>query len=155
VLATGDNAAAARAIAGPLGITEIHARQSPAAKASLVRGLQAAGKRVAVLGDGVNDAPAFAVADLSLAMGGGADAAVATAAIGLLRDDPRLAASAIRIGRATAAKVRQNLALAFGYNLVAIPLAMAGALSPSVAGAAMAASSMLVVLNALLLRGAR
>jgi Cu+-exporting ATPase len=155
VLASGDAPGAVAKVAASLGIAEHHARMSPAGKAALVRELQGQGRRVAMLGDGVNDAPGFAAADLSLAMGGGADAAIATADIALLRDDPRLAASAIRIARATGAKVRQNLALAFGYNILAIPLAMAGMLSPAVAGAAMAASSISVVANALRLRAAR
>ena len=154
VLASGDAPGPVAKVAAELGIAEYHARASPADKAGLVQALRGSGRRVAMLGDGVNDAPGFAVADLSMAMGGGADAAIATADIALLRDDPRLAASAIRIARATATKVRQNLVLAFAYNILAIPLAMAGMLSPAVAGAAMAASSISVVANALSLRRA-
>lgn len=154
VLASGDAEAAVSGVAATLGIADHHARTTPEGKVAIVRALQAKGVRVAMLGDGVNDAPGFAAADLSIAMGGGADAAIATADVALLRDDPRLAAAAIRIARATAAKVRQNLFLAFGYNVVALPLAMAGMLSPAIAGAAMALSSVSVVANALSLRRA-
>jgi len=151
ILLSGDSPAAARAVAARLGITEVLAGVTPEAKAEAIAALQARGRRVAMVGDGVNDAPALARAELGMAMGGGTDAALASADIALLRDDPRLVAVAIAIARRTLATVRQNLVLAFLFNVAALPLAASGLLSPVIAGAAMAASSVTVVANALAL----
>ncbi len=150
-LLSGDSPAAAQAVAARLGITEVEASVTPERKAAAIAVLQKAGRRAAMVGDGVNDAPALAQADLGIAIGGGTDAAMASADIALLRDDPLLVADAIVIARRTLAKVRQNLALAFLFNVAALPLAAAGLLSPVIAGAAMAASSVTVVTNALAL----
>lgn len=151
VLLTGDQEASARTIATELGITELHAEVLPADKARVVAGLRAGGEVVAMIGDGVNDAPALAAADVGIAMGSGTDVAMAAAGITLMRPDPRLVADALDISHRTHAKIRQNLFWAFIYNLIGIPLAAAGLLSPVVAGAAMAFSSVSVVSNALLL----
>ncbi|HEY3845885.1 MAG TPA: heavy metal translocating P-type ATPase [Acetobacteraceae bacterium] len=152
VLLTGDNRRTAAAVAEALGIAEIRAEVLPAGKAAEIVRLQQDGHCVAMVGDGVNDAPALAQADLGIAMGSGADVAVQAAGITLMRSDPMLIADAIAISRATRAKIRQNLFWAFAYNIVGIPLAGFGLLSPVVAGAAMAFSSVSVVSNALLLR---
>lgn len=152
VLLTGDNHRSAAAVAAELGIGEVHAEVLPAGKAAEIARLQQKGRCVAMVGDGVNDAPALAQADLGIAMGGGADVAVQAAGITLMRSDPMLIADAIDISRATQRKIRQNLFWAFAYNVVAIPLAGFGLLSPVIAGAAMAFSSVSVVSNALLLR---
>ncbi|QLE71080.1 heavy metal translocating P-type ATPase [Streptomyces rectiverticillatus] len=153
VLATGDSEGAARAVAAELGITEVHARATPEEKAELVRELRAQGRRVAVIGDGVNDTAALAGADLGIAMGGGTDAAIGAADVTLVREDMGALADAVRLARRTSATVRTNLAWAFGYNLVTLPLAAVGLLSPMVAAAAMSVSSVLVVANSLRLRG--
>ncbi|MFE5872482.1 heavy metal translocating P-type ATPase [Streptomyces roseifaciens] len=153
VLATGDSEGAARAVAAELGITEVHARATPEEKAELVRELRAQGRRVAVIGDGVNDTAALAGADLGIAMGGGTDAAIGAADVTLVREDMGALADAVRLARRTSATVRANLAWAFGYNLVTLPLAAVGLLSPMVAAAAMSVSSVLVVANSLRLRG--
>jgi Cu+-exporting ATPase len=150
-LLSGDSEPAARAAAARLGITEVEASVTPERKAEAIAALQAAGHKVAMVGDGVNDAPALARADLGIAIGGGTDAAMASADIALLRDDPLLVADSIVIALKTLAKVRQNLMLAFLFNVAALPLAAAGLLSPVIAGAAMAASSVTVVTNALAL----
>jgi Cu+-exporting ATPase len=152
VLLTGDAAAPARMVAAAVGIGRVEAEVSPEHKADRVAALKAEGRTVAMVGDGVNDAPALAAADLGIAVGGGTDAALKTAGIALMRSDPRLVPEAIRIARATLRKIRENLVLAFAYNTAAIPLAALGFLSPVIAGAAMAASSVSVVTNALLLR---
>ncbi|MBT2382234.1 cation-translocating P-type ATPase [Streptomyces sp. ISL-11] len=152
VLATGDSEGAARAVAEELGITEVHARATPEDKAELVRGLRAQGRRVAVIGDGVNDTAALAGADLGIAMGGGTDAAIGAADVTLVREDMAVLADAVRLARRTSATIRANLAWAFGYNLVTLPLAAVGLLSPMVAAAAMSVSSVLVVANSLRLR---
>ncbi|MFI1207036.1 heavy metal translocating P-type ATPase [Streptomyces sp. NPDC020802] len=152
VLATGDREAPARAVAGTLNIDEVHARRTPEDKAGLVEDLQKQGLRVAVVGDGVNDAAALAAADLGIAMGGGTDAAIGAADVTLVRGDIETLADAILLARRTLATIRVNLAWAFGYNAVTVPLAMVGLLNPMVAAAAMSASSVLVVANSLRLR---
>ncbi|MHA5053712.1 heavy metal translocating P-type ATPase [Streptomyces sp. SD15] len=152
VLATGDREAPARAVAAALGIEEVHARCSPEDKAELVRRLRADGRRVAVVGDGVNDAAALAGADLGIAMGGGTDAAIGAADVTLVRGDIEALGDAVRLARRTLGTIRANLLWAFGYNVVTVPLAMVGLLNPMVAAAAMSASSVLVVGNSLRLR---
>ncbi len=149
-LISGDNAGSVAAVASTLGIDEPHAQVLPADKARLVGELRAKGC-VAMVGDGINDAPALAAADVGIAMGGGTDAAMHAAGITLMRGDPRLVPAALDISRRTYAKIRQNLFWAFVYNLIGIPLAAAGLLNPMFAGAAMALSSVSVVSNALLL----
>ncbi|WP_030420408.1 heavy metal translocating P-type ATPase [Streptomyces sp. NRRL F-5065] len=152
VLATGDRAAVARAVAEDLGIAEVHSRCTPEEKAQLVARLRAEGRRVAVVGDGVNDAAALAGADLGIAMGGGTDAAIGASDVTLVRADIEALADAVRLARRTLATIRTNLAWAFGYNLVTMPLAMVGLLNPMLAALAMSASSVLVVANSLRLR---
>ncbi|WP_425581616.1 heavy metal translocating P-type ATPase [Streptomyces stramineus] len=153
VLATGDSEGAARAVARELGITEVHARATPEDKAALVGELRAQGRRVAVIGDGVNDTAALAGADLGIAMGSGTDAAIGAADVTLVREDMGALADAVRLARRTSATVRANLVWAFGYNVVTVPLAAVGLLNPMVAAAAMSVSSVLVVANSLRLRG--
>jgi len=152
VMLTGDRAAAAEAVAREAGIDELRAEVLPGDKAGEVSRLRAAGRRVAMAGDGINDAPALAAADVSFAMGAGSDVALQAAGITLVRSDLRAIADAITLSRATMRKIRQNLAFAFGYNVLAIPIAAAGLLNPAIAGAAMALSSVSVVSNSLLLR---
>ncbi|MFJ9767809.1 heavy metal translocating P-type ATPase [Streptomyces erythrochromogenes] len=152
VLATGDREATARAVARELGITEVHAHCSPEGKAALVRRLRGGGRRVAVIGDGVNDAAALAEADLGIAMGSGTDVAIGAADVTLVRGDIEAVADAVRLARRTLATIRLNLVWAFGYNAVTVPLAAVGLLGPMLAAAAMSASSVLVVANSLRLR---
>src|SRR5579884_3317061 len=152
VLLTGDNERTARPIAAALEVDRLRAEVLPEDKAAEVARLQREGRHVAMVGDGVNDAPALAQADVGIAIGGGADAALEAAGITLMRPDPRLVADAIAISRATRRKIRQNLFWAFCYNILGIPLAGLGLLNPMIAGAAMAFSSVAVVSNALLLR---
>ncbi len=152
VLLTGDSDAVARAIAAQAGIDEVIAGALPGDKAAVVAGLQAQGRRVAMAGDGINDGPALAAADLGLALGSGTDVAISAADLILLRDDLAVVPEAISLARATLAVIRRNLAWAFGYNIAAIPLAAAGFLNPLIAGAAMAASSAFVVASSVRLR---
>ena len=153
VLLTGDSAATAGAVANAVGIDEAIADVLPAEKAAVIRDLQASGRVVAMVGDGVNDAPALAQADLGLSLGTGTDVAIEASDLTLVSGDLRAAADAIRLSRATLRTIKQNLAWAFGYNVAALPLAAAGLLNPVIAGAAMALSSVSVVANALRLRG--
>ena len=131
----------------------MHARCTPEGKAALVRELRRGGARVAVVGDGVNDAAALAGADLGIAMGSGADVAIGAADLTLARGDIEVLVDAVRLARRTLGTIRANLAWAFGYNVVTVPLAMVGLLDPMVAAAAMSASSVLVVANSLRLCG--
>lgn len=149
-LLTGDNLGSARRVADAVGITHVRAHALPADKAELIAQLQQH-KTVAMVGDGINDAPALAGADVGIAMGNGTDVAMQAAGITLMRADPRLVPAALHISRKTCTKIRQNLFWAFIFNLVGIPLAAFGLLSPVFAGAAMALSSVSVVSNALLL----
>jgi Cu+-exporting ATPase len=152
VLLTGDNLGSAQALACEVGIDEVHSQVLPADKALAVQALRAQGRVVAMVGDGINDAPALAAADVGIAMSTGTDVAMAAAGITLMRADPLAVVDAIDVSRRTVAKIRQNLGWAFAYNVLGIPLAAFGLLSPVIAGAAMALSSVSVVGNALLLR---
>lgn len=154
MLLTGDGAAVARAVAGEVGIdpADVIADVLPAEKAEAVKRLQAQGRRVAMVGDGVNDSVALATADIGMAMGTGTDAAIEAGDVTLVRGDLGTVATALRLSARTLRIIRQNLVWAFGYNIAAIPLAAAGLLNPMIAGAAMAASSVLVVTNSLRLR---
>jgi Cu+-exporting ATPase len=151
VLLSGDNAAAVAATAAALGIEDARAEALPADKLAAITALRAAGP-VAMVGDGVNDAAALAAADLGIALAGGTDAAAAAAGIVLMRADPMLVPAALDIAARTAGRIRQGLFWAFAYNVVGLPLAACGVLSPLLAGTAMAFSSVSVVANALLLR---
>ncbi|MFI8593130.1 heavy metal translocating P-type ATPase [Microbacterium sp. NPDC078428] len=152
ILVTGDNAGAAHEVARAVGIDDVRAGVTPQGKLDIVRALQAEGRVVAMVGDGVNDAAALAASDLGLAMGGGTDAAMAASDITIVSDDLGAVPVAIRLARRTLAIIRGNLFWAFAYNVAAIPLAMLGLLNPLIAGAAMAFSSVFVVMNSLRLR---
>jgi Cu+-exporting ATPase len=152
VMITGDNAGSAHRVAGQLGIQQLLANVLPGEKADAVNQLKKDHQTVAMVGDGINDAPALAAADVGIAMATGSDVAMHTAGITLMRGNPALVADAIDISRRTYAKIQQNLFWAFIYNLIGIPLAAFGFLNPMLAGAAMAFSSVSVVSNALLLK---
>jgi Cu+-exporting ATPase len=152
VMLTGDNAATAKAVATAVGITDFRAGVMPADKAEAVRAWKARGVVTGMVGDGINDAPALAAADVSFAIGAGSDIAIEAADVTLMRNDLNAVVDAILLSRATLATIRQNLFFAFGYNVLGIPLAAAGMLNPVIAGAAMAASSVSVVGNALRLK---
>ncbi|AWB07566.1 copper-transporting ATPase (plasmid) [Azospirillum humicireducens] len=153
VMVTGDGWGAARSVAAALGIERVFAEVLPGDKAAVVAALKGEGKIVGMVGDGINDAPALAAADVGIAMATGTDVAMHSAGVTLMRGDPRLVAGAIDVSRRTYSKIRQGLFWAFAYNVIGIPLAASGNLSPVLAGAAMALSSVSVVVNALTLRG--
>ena len=152
VLLTGDNERAARHVADEVGIDVVYAEVLPSDKVDVVRRLQAEGKVVAMVGDGVNDAAALAQADLGIAMGTGTDVAIEASDLTLVRGDLRVAGDAIRLSRRTLRTIKTNLFWAFGYNVAALPLAAAGLLNPLIAGASMGLSSVFVVSNSLRLR---
>jgi P-type Cu2+ transporter len=162
VMLTGDNEATARRVAGELGISTVVAEVLPGDKAARVAELQRDGRRVAMVGDGVNDAPALAQADLGIAIGAGTDVAIETADVVLMRSDPLDVPTALAIGRGTLRKMRQNLGWAVGYNAIALPIA-AGVfepafglvLRPEIAALSMSGSSVIVAVNALALRRLR
>ena len=152
VILTGDNRGSAQAVARELGLQDFRAEVLPADKAAVVQSLRAAGEVVAMVGDGINDAPALAAGDVGIAMSTGTDVAMETAGITLMRGDTRLVADALGVSRRTYATIKRGLFWAFAYNVVGIPMAAFGLLNPVIAGAAMALSSVSVVGNALLLR---
>jgi len=159
VMASGDNAAAAEAVARELGITEVHAGMTPVGKQALVQKLRAEGKHVAFAGDGINDAPALAAAEVGIAMGHGTDVAIQSAGLVLVQGDLRGLARAVRLSRAVLRNIKQNIFWAFFYNLLGVPVAagvftvwFGWSLSPMIAAGAMSLSSLFVVSNALRLR---
>jgi Cu+-exporting ATPase len=152
---SGDNERTARAIAAELGIEQVIAEVLPADKAKVIRDLQGQGRVVAMVGDGVNDAPALAQADIGIAIGSGSDVAKETGGIILVKDDVRDVVTGIRLSRATMRKIKQNLFWAFIYNSAGIPIAALGFRNPIIAGAAMALSSLSVIVNSATLKRAR
>jgi Cu+-exporting ATPase len=152
ILLTGDNPRTAHAIARELGIDRVIAEVLPADKAEVIRKLQQQGEVVGMVGDGVNDAPALATADIGIAIGSGSDVAKETGGIILIKDDVRDVPTSIRISRATLRKIKQNLFWALAYNTAAIPIAAIGLLNPIIAAAAMALSSLSVIVNSSLLK---
>ena len=152
IMLTGDNPRTANAIARELGIERVIAEVLPGDKAQVIGDLQAQGKVVAMVGDGVNDAPALATADVGIAIGSGSDVAKETGGIILVRNDVRDVVASIRLSRATLRKIKQNLFWAFIYNTVSIPVAALGFLNPIIAAAAMALSSLSVIVNSALLK---
>lgn len=153
VMLTGDGQATAERVAGEVGVDEVRAQVLPGDKFDVIKALQDSGDHVAMVGDGVNDAAALAQADLGISMGGGTDAAIAASDLTLMRHDLELAVDAIKLSRRTQRTIIGNLVWAFGYNVLAIPIAALGYLNPMIAGAAMAFSSVFVVTNSLRLRG--
>lgn len=151
-LLTGDRQQVAAAIAAEAGISQVKAEVLPSEKAGVIDELRAGGNHVAMVGDGVNDAAALASADLGISMGAGTDAAIAASDITVMRNDLMSVVDAVRLSRATNRIINSNLVWAFAYNLAALPIAAAGLLTPMIAGAAMACSSVFVVLNSLRLR---
>jgi HAD ATPase, P-type, family IC len=154
ILVTGDNEATARAIAAQAGVDDVRAGVLPEGKLAVVEGLHAEGRTVAMVGDGVNDAAALAGADLSIAMGSGTDVAKAASDVTIVNSDVRTIGAALRISARTLRIIKENLVWAFGYNVIAIPLAVFGVIVPGLAAAAMASSSVIVVGNSLRLRKA-
>jgi Cu+-exporting ATPase len=152
MMLSGDNRATAQAIASRLGIDDVKAEVTPERKAETIDALKIEGRNVVMVGDGVNDAPALAAANVGIAMGGGSDVALAAAHVALLREEPLLVPQAIALAQRIRRKIGQNLFWAFVYNIAAVPLAALGLLDPVIAGAAMALSSVSVVFNALTLR---
>jgi Cu+-exporting ATPase len=148
-LLTGDTEGSARSVAAAAGIDRVAARLLPADKGTAIAGWLAEGRRVAMVGDGINDAPALARATLGIAVADGTDVALAAAGASIRGGDPGRVADLVQLARATAAVIRQNLGWAFGFNLIGIPLAASGLLTPTLAAAAMAGSSVAVVTNAL------
>ncbi|MEQ1717116.1 MAG: HAD-IC family P-type ATPase, partial [Hyphomicrobium sp.] len=155
ILLTGDNQRTANAIAAQLGIAQVIAEVLPGDKARIIQDLQRQGKAVAMVGDGVNDAPALAVADIGIAIGSGSDVAKETGGIVLIKNDVRDVVASIRLSRATMRKIKQNLFWAFIYNSIGIPVAALGFLNPIIAAAAMALSSLSVIVNSALLKRAK
>ncbi len=149
VLISGDGSGAVARVARQLGVDRFEAQVTPAQKVAHVTALKGGGRVVAMVGDGINDAPALAAADVGIAIGSGTDVALNAAGIVLMRSDPRLVVDAIAISRATVRRIRQNLVWAFVYNVIGIPLAAFGALTPVIAAGAMALSSLSVVGNSL------
>jgi len=152
---TGDNAYAAQSVADEIGIDEVVAELLPEGKVELIARMQEQGRRIVMVGDGINDGAALATADLGMAIGAGTDVAIAAADVILVRDDLAAVADAIELAHATLRTIKGNLVWAFGYNVVAIPVAVLGLLNPLIAGAAMAFSSFFVVSNSLRLRRVR
>ena len=152
IVLTGDQDQVAEALGRELAVDQVHSRLTPTQKIEIIESYQSHGQRVAMVGDGVNDGPSLARADVGIAMGSGSEIALKSAPVVLMRPDLRLIPEAIHYARKTRHVIRQNLGWAFGYNVLCIPLAMSGLLTPSIAGAAMALSSVSVVLNALRLK---